>query len=170
MRSGVNLQSNVRKVRARRLGAAATMMLALLSAATASAQVVVSDAWVRGTVPGQDSTGAYMRLAAATDSALVAVNTPVAKVAEIHEMQLQGGVMRMHGIPQIPLPAGKMVELQPGGYHVMLMKLARPLKDGDTVPLKLTVQDAAGSRTTIEINATVRPLTASGASPKKHGH
>ncbi len=165
MDSGAKLHRCVKKSRA------FAAIVASLFAAAAWAQVQVSNAWVRGTVAGQQATGAYMRLAAPADSALVAVSTPVAKVAEIHEMKLEGGVMRMHAIPRIPLPAGKPVELKPGGYHVMLMELTRPLKDGEAVPLTLTVQDATGHRSTVEVKATVRPLAGgSSAPPQGHGH
>jgi periplasmic copper chaperone A len=124
----------------------------------ALAQVSVSDAWVRGTVQGQKATGAFMQITSATDASLVAVTSPVAKVAEIHTMSHEGGVMKMRRIEAISLPAGKPVELGPGGYHVMLMDVGQPLKEGDKVPLTLTFADKAGNRTTQAVSATVRPL------------
>ncbi len=144
-------------------------LLPLLFATAVGAQVTVSDAWIRGTVPGQPSTGAYMRLSSAKDASLVSVSTPVAKVTEIHEMKLEAGVMHMHAVPNVPLPAGRPVEFGPGGYHVMLMELTRPLKDGESVPLTLTVQDATGAKSTVQVKATVRPL-AEGAPPSSHMH
>lgn len=130
----------------------------LAAAAPAAAQVSVSEPWVRGVVPGQTATGAFMRLTAATDETLVAAASPVAKVVEIHQMTMDGGVMRMAAIDKLALPAGKTVELKPGGYHVMLMGLTAPLKDGDTVPLTLTVVDGAGKAQQVKVRATVRGL------------
>ena len=137
----------------------AAFALALLPF-TAQADVSVSDAWVRGTVPGQKVTGAFMQITSATDASLVAVTSPVAKVAEIHTMSHEGGVMKMRRVEAIALPAGKPVELGPGGYHVMLMDVGQPLKEGETVPLTLTFADKAGNRTTLAVSATVRALAA----------
>jgi hypothetical protein len=126
----------------------------------ALAQVAVADPWVRGTVEGQRATGAFMKLTATTDQKLVGAASPVAKIVEIHEMAMEGGVMKMRAIPKLELPAGKATELKPGGYHVMLMALTKPLAEGETVPIALTFEDAAGKRQTIEVKAPVRPLTA----------
>jgi copper(I)-binding protein len=140
--------------------------IALAIAATAvHAEVAVTDAWVRGTVPGQRATGVFMQLASPADTALVAVSSPVAKAAEIHTMSMEGGVMRMRAIASLPLPAGKKVELKPGGYHLMLLDVAQPLKEGEVVAVTLTFTDAAGRRTTQDIKAPVRALT---APPIKH--
>jgi copper(I)-binding protein len=144
----------------------ASLVLAL-AAPAAVAQVVVSDAWVRGTVPGQRATGAFMQLASADGSELVAVSTPAAKVAEIHTMALENGVMKMRAMQSLPLPAGKTVELRPGSFHVMLLDLVAPLKEGDSVPVVLTFADKSGRKTTQEVKATVRALTA-GAATSKH--
>ena len=135
----------------------AGLALALLASA-AHAQIAVKDAWVRGTVTGQKATGAFMQLSSSTDAVLVAATSPVAGVVEIHEMAMDGGVMKMRAIPGLPLPAGKMVDLAPGGYHVMLMDLKQPLKDGEKVPITLTFTDKAGKKTTQDVTAVVRPL------------
>lgn len=139
---------------------------AALLATSAYAEVAITDAWIRGTVPGQRATGAFMQLASPSDSALVAASSPVAGVVEIHEMAMEGGVMRMRAIPRVALPAGKTVELKPGGYHVMLMDLKQPLSEGETVAVTLTFADPAGRRTTQEVKAPVRALTA--RPPMKH--
>ena len=88
----------------------------------------------------------------------MAVSSPAAKIAEIHEMKLEGGVMRMSAMNKLALPAGKAVELKPGSYHVMLMELSKPLNEGDAVSLQLTFEDTAGRKTTQEVKAQVRPL------------
>jgi periplasmic copper chaperone A len=135
-------------------------------AAPALAQVTVSDAWVRGTVPGQKATGAFMSLKSASDAALVSASSPVAGIVEIHEMAMEGGVMKMRAVPKLPLPAGKSVELKPGGYHVMLMDLKQPLKEGDTVPVTLAFTDKDGKKVTQEVKAPVKALTAPAGMPK----
>src|SRR6266545_8099496 len=121
------------------LGAAAALF-----ALAACAQIAVADAWVRATVPGQRTAGAFMQLKSATDAGLVGVSSPIAKVVEIHEMKLDAGVMKMRAVDRLDLPAGKPVALSPGGYHVMLMGVAQPLKEGDRVPLTLVVEDKSG--------------------------
>ena len=122
------------------------------------AAVTATDAWVRGTVPAQKTTGAFVTLESSEDAKLISVTTPAAKVAEIHESMQSQGVMRMHAVDQVPLPAGKRVELKPGGFHVMLVDLSKPLAEGDSVPLTLTIEDKQGKRTQLQVQAPVRPL------------
>jgi len=147
---------------------AATLILAaagLALALPAAAQVSVTDAWVRGTVAGQKATGAFMQLKSPADSALVEAASTAAKIVEIHEMKMEGGMMKMSAIDKLALPAGKAVDLKPGSYHVMLMDLVVPLKEGDTVPLKLTFEDKAGRKQTVEVKAQVKALT-TGSAPR----
>lgn len=143
----------------RKYTAAATCIAALAWAFPASAEVTVSDAWIRGTVAGQKVTGAFMQFKSTSDAALVAVASPSAKFIEIHEMKKEGDVMKMKAIDRLPLPAGKSVDLTPGGYHMMLFDLKGPLKAGDVVPLTLTFEESAGKRSTIEVKASVRALS-----------
>ncbi|MFC0168371.1 copper chaperone PCu(A)C [Pseudoduganella danionis] len=132
--------------------------LFLLAALPAMAQVTVSEAWVRGTVAQQKATGAFMTLSAAQDSRLVAASSPVAGTVEVHEMSMSNDVMRMRQLDSLALPAGKPVKLVPGGYHLMLMQLQRPLADGDKVPLTLEIEDAKQVRSKVTVEAVVRPL------------
>ena len=133
---------------------------ALLATPGAFAQTTVKDAWVRGTVAQQKSSGLFFSITSAKGGRLVSASSPVAGVAEIHEMSMQGDVMKMRALPEgLALPAGKPVQLSPGGYHVMLLDLKQPLKNGESVPLTLTVQDADGKQERIETTATVRPLS-----------
>jgi copper(I)-binding protein len=137
----------------------ATALLALAGAACA--QTTVKDAWVRGTVAQQKASGAFMHITSAQGGKLLSVSTPVAGVAEVHEMAMQGDMMRMRAVPALPLPAGEAVELKPGGYHVMLMDLKQQLKAGESVPLTLVVEGKDGKRETLQINAPVRALAES---------
>jgi len=145
----------------------ASSLLFLATAGTAFAQVTVADPWVRATVAAQKASGAFMTLTAARDARLVEASSPVAGVVEIHEMAMQQNVMRMRAVPGLDLPAGKAVELKPGGYHVMLMELKGPLKAGDMVPITLVFEGPDKSRQTVEVKAMVRPLAGSQA-PMKH--
>ena len=130
----------------------------VFSAAAASAQVTVKDAWVRATVPQQQATGAFMQLQDPQGSKLVSASSPVTPVVELHEMVMENDVMKMRQIPAIELPAGKPLELKPGSYHVMLMSLKQQIKEGETVPLTLVFEGADGKRQSVEVKAAVRPL------------
>lgn len=139
----------------------ATRVAALIAAVglalPASAAVTVKDAWVRGTVPGQSTTGGYLTLRSSDDAKLVAVATPAAKRAEIHSSEMKGGVMRMRPVASVPLPAGRDVAIQ-GDLHLMLIEVTHVLGAGDVVPITLTVEDAHGKRSQVEVRAPVRPL------------
>jgi hypothetical protein len=145
------------------LAAVATLLVAL----PAAAQVTVTDPWVRGTVAGQMATGAFMKLQSAKDARLIEASSPVAGVVEIHEMAMENNVMRMRAVNALALPAGRAVELKPGGYHVMLMDLKQQMKEGEVVPVTLVVE-SAGKRETIEVKAAVRAPTARNDMMKKH--
>lgn len=114
------------------------------SARTPSAAVVVTDAWVRPSVAGQAGTGGFMTLTSDQDLTLQGFSSPVASTAELHEMSLEGDVMRMRPIDALPLPKGQAVQLKPGGHHLMLIGLKTPLKVGTQVPVQLLLKDASG--------------------------
>ena len=142
----------------------ASLFATLLSSATL-AQVAVTDPWVRATVPQQKATGAFMQITAAADVRLVEARSPAANIVELHEMVMEKDVMKMRALPGLDLPAGKTVELKPGGYHVMLIDLKAQVKEGDVVPLTVVVEDKNGKRESIEITAEVRPLNSAGVMP-----
>ncbi len=133
------------------------------------AQVTVTDPWVRATVPTQHATGAFMQLSSKTGSRLVAVSSPLA-TTEIHEMTIQGNVMRMRQIVALDLPAGQTVALKPGGYHVMFFDLKNQIKEGDVVPLTLVFENKDKKRETLELKVPVRALTNSGANAASGHH
>ena len=141
--------------------------LAALIALPALAQTAVRDAWVRGTVAEQKATGAFMQLTSAQGGKLVSASSPAAGVVEIHEMKMEGSTMKMGAIAGLDLPAGKAVELKPGGYHVMLMDLKSPLAAGQTVDLALVVEGKDGKKETLRVKAPVHAL---GAAPAVHKH
>ena len=139
----------------------ALLVLSLLGlAAQASAQTVVEDAWVRATVPGQASTGAFLTLTASADSKLLEAQSPVAKLVQIHQSSMKDDVMSMHEVTSVALPAGQPVVLDPSSYHIMLINLTAQVKEGDKVPLTLIVEDGKGVKQSIAIEATARALNA----------
>jgi copper(I)-binding protein len=132
-------------------------VLAVGFASSATAGVTATDAWVRGMVKGQNATGAFLTITSTEPAKLVGIKSASAPMVEIHTSAMQNGVMQMHAIESIDLPAGKPVQLKPGGNHVMLMGVAKPLGAGDTVPLTLLIE-SGGKRTEVPVQAEVRPL------------
>jgi periplasmic copper chaperone A len=122
-------------------------------------------AWVRLPPPNAPVTAAYMGLANEGDQDLTVVGgeSPVAGTVELHEhAQDAVGVMRMRQVPSLSLPAGGTLNLEPGGLHLMLIDLTRPLTEGETVPVTLRMADGQ----TLEVSAEVRRMTPGHA----HGH
>ena len=145
------------------------LLLMLLCAAPAQAQpVTVKDAWIRGTVQGQSTAGAFMEITGKSAVRLVGVSSPLTQTVEVHHMTMENGVMKMFPVKGIDVPAGKTVKLAPGGYHVMLMNLQKPLNAGDKVPLKLTFESADKKRETLELSVEVRDLKGQPAAQHKH--
>jgi copper(I)-binding protein len=131
--------------------------------------VAVTDAWVRATVQGQKATGAFMKITAKDQAKLVTASSPAAGIVEIHEMKMDKDVMKMAALPSgLELPAGKTVELKPGGYHVMLMDLKAPLAADSTVPVTLTFQDAKGNKTTQDLKLPVKAMATHSHGEHKH--
>ena len=150
--------------------AAAAAAFSLLASA-ALAQTTVKDAWVRGTVAQQMASGAFFQINSASGGKLVSASSPMAGVVEIHEMSMDGSTMKMRALPNgLDLPAGKTIELKPGGYHVMLMDLKAPLKAGESVELSLVVEDKDGKKETIAVKAPVRALGADAGGHGAHKH
>lgn len=127
--------------------------------ATATEGVAVDGAWARTSPAAAENGAAYMTLTAAEDDALVsaAVDPAVAKMVQVHETVMADGdktdmsmangssmseAMTMKEVDKIALPKGEKVELKPGGYHIMLMELAKPLEKGSTIALTLTFEKA----------------------------
>ena len=148
------------------------LLLAMVLTGGVQAQTVdVKNAWVRATVQGQKATGAFMQITAPAASTLVSVSTPVAGLAEVHEMKMDGDVMRMRPLTKgLELPAGKAVQLKPGGYHLMLMDLKLPLQKDTTIPLTLTLRDSKGVQSTQELRVPVLSAAPAGQAEHQHKH
>jgi hypothetical protein len=135
---------------------ALTALAMTLLAARAAPVVQVDQPWVRTTVAEQKTTGAYMTLTSPQGGTLVGASSPVASSVEVHEMKMEGDVMRMRALDTLALPAGQKVEFKPNAYHFMLLGLKHPVKAGDVVPITLEIKDAAGKQQTVEVRASAK--------------
>jgi copper(I)-binding protein len=125
------------------------------STAPSAGAVTVTDAWARATAVLDRPGGAYLviRNPTAQADALIGASSPAAASVEVHETTRDsGGMMGMHAIPRLEIPAGGTVALEPGGFHLMLMGLAKPLAVGDTIDLTLRFERAGP----ITVQAAVR--------------
>lgn len=118
--------------------------------------IIAKEPYVRAVPPGMANTAAFMRLENGdkSDHVLVGAESPVAKVVELHTHIHEGGMMMMRKVDKIALPAGKGVDLQPGGLHIMLLGLVKELQPGETVEVTLVYEDGSKSK----VSATVRSL------------
>lgn len=134
------------------------LLLACLMPLTGLAddQVTITRPWARATMPGQEVGAAYMVLQSATDATLNEVSSPAADSIEIHKMAMKDGVMEMRMMETLPLPAGKAVKLEPGGFHLMLFDLKKPLKPGETLSLSLKIRDKSGKSHTQQIQVPIK--------------
>jgi periplasmic copper chaperone A len=143
-------------------------LLALLPVAPVLAQVNVTGAWARVTVPGQMGTGAFMTLTSKDGARVIGAASPVAGVVEIHEMAMEGNVMKMRAVAALDLPAGQPVELKPGGYHVMLLDLNRTLKIGEKIPISLQIETHDRRLVTMPIEVEVGARAPTPGAGRKH--
>jgi hypothetical protein len=135
------------------------VLLALGCAASAqAADVEVRAPWTRATVRLLKVSVAYMELKSVQGATLLGASSPVAGSVELHEMRMEGDMMKMRAVPRLALPAGKPVALTPGGYHLMLYDLKQQLVEGTRIPIRLELEAAGGRRESIEVQAEVRPL------------
>jgi periplasmic copper chaperone A len=131
------------------------LLAVLTTAVAAQAQVKVDQAWARPTVPGQQGGGGFLSMSSPTADRLISGSTPLAERFELHTMAMKGDVMEMRQVDAIELPAGKTVELKPGGLHVMFIGLKQPLALGSKVPVTLKFEKAG--EVTVEFNVMARP-------------
>ena len=111
--------------------------------------------YARATVAGQPAGGGYLTLQnAGADDRLLSASADVAKSVELHSMSMEGDVMKMRQVEAIDLPAGKTVELKPGGLHIMFIGLKAPFKAGDKFPLKLKFEKAGEVTVQVNVEAT----------------
>jgi periplasmic copper chaperone A len=126
-------------------------------------EIQIGHPYARATAPGQPTGGGYLRLEnhGTAPDRLVSASAEVSGKVELHSMSMEGDVMRMRQVDAIELPAGKAVDLRPGGLHIMFIGLKAPLKEGDKFPLKLRFEK--GGEVTVTVN-----VEGAGASHDKH--
>jgi copper(I)-binding protein len=125
--------------------------------------IKVENAYTRATAPGQQVAGGFLKIEnkGGADQ-LVSASSPAAGEVQLHEMAMDGNVMKMRQVKDIPVPANGSVELKPGGLHLMFMNIKAPLAAGETVPVKLKFAKAGE----VEVKVPVNPTTAT--APMKH--
>lgn len=128
------------------------------TSAHATRSPAISGAWARATVPGQSVGAAYMKIASPVDTNLTGIESDVSQSAEVHSMRRQNGVMQMRAQKQLDVPAGQSIDLAPGGTHLMLLGLKKPLKAGESLQLKMTFVDGAGTKTVVPVRVPIRPF------------
>lgn len=145
----------------------AAILAAPLHATAAGATVQVADPYVRAVPTGQDQTAAYMilRNTGKQDVALVKAESPAARAVELHTVISEGGMMKMRPVPKMDVKADGETKLQPGGFHIMLIGIKEPIKEGASVSLTLNFDD--GSQ--LSVTAPVR-AAAGGMGMPQHNH
>lgn len=141
-----------------------TLALAALSAAIFGApgraddvkagDLVISQAWSRATPGGAKVAGGYLTIEnkGTTADRLVSVSADIAGKAEVHEMAMDNGVMKMRPLDKgLVIDPGKTVKLAPGGNHLMLQELKGPFKQGDKVPLTLEFEKAGKVAVSLDV-------------------
>lgn len=145
---------------------AVVLLMSAASLPAWAANISVTDAWARATMPGQKVSGAYMQIQSDADARLLSVSSPTVPRVEVHEMKMDGDVMRMRELKSVDLPKGKAVSLEPGGFHLMLMNLTKPIAAGELIPLTLVVE-SGGKQQTVEVKAEARAM---GGGMQHHHH
>ena len=122
--------------------------------------VQIENAYTRSTVPGQMAAGGFMKIEnkGALDQ-LISASSPVAGEVQLHEMAMEGNVMKMRQVKEVVVPAGGAVELKPGGMHLMFINIKAPLTAGETVPVKLKAGE-------VEVKMPVNAMGAQGGAMK----
>jgi copper(I)-binding protein len=139
--------------------AVAVLLVAFICNVAMAETVTVSNPWARATVQGQKGAGIFMTLTSPVNTRLVSASSPVAAFGQVHEMRMEGDVMKMHAMKDgLEIPAGKSVELKPGSYHVMLMDLKAPLMKDTTIPVTLVFIDAKGVESKTELTVPVNAM------------
>jgi len=150
-----------KKTKSKKLLALGALAVALTFATPSYAQsakvggLEIENAYTRATVPGQQVAGGFLRIenSGSVVDQLISASSPVAAEVQIHEMAMDGNVMRMRQVKDISVPAGGSVELKPGGYHLMLMNIKTPLAVGEVVPVKLKFAKAGEVEVKLPVKA-----------------
>lgn len=138
------------------------LLLLMLAATPAVAQISVEDAWIRATPPGAKTAAGYIIIRADSADRLLGVTSPAAQRVETHITVQEGDVARMREVKGYDLPANSTLQLKPGGAHLMFVNIKAPMKEGMTVPATLKFEHLGD----FAVEFQVRPL----AGGEQHGH
>ena len=128
----------------------------LISACSKQDSIEIKNQWARASNDGQDVSAAYMTIVSNEDTSLIAIDSDVADVIEIHSMSMENGVMKMRMLDTLDLIAGKPTELIPGGFHLMLFDLKKPLAAGKEAHFTLHFKNKAGQEKTISVTSPIK--------------
>lgn len=128
----------------------------LISACSKQDSIEIKNQWVRASNDGQDVGAAYMTIVSNEDTSLIAIDSDVADVIEIHSMSMENGVMKMRMLDTLDLIADKPTELSPGGFHLMLFDLKKPLTAGKEAHFTLHFKNKAGQEKTISVTSPIK--------------
>jgi copper(I)-binding protein len=142
------------------------LALGFAAGTAAAAPPAVEGAWARATPPSAKTGAVYLTLTADSVDRLIGAQSPAAREVQIHTHVSEGGMSRMMQLPELALPAGEGMRLEPGGLHLMLIDLARPLVAGEQIELRLTLADAGA----VELIVPVLDARASGPRPTAGDH
>ena len=133
----------------------ATLGMAAAAAAVefTAGDITVGDPWSRATAGAAKNGVVYLTIVnrGSTADRLVAASAPVAGMASLHESAMEGGVMKMRPVRAVAVGPGETVVLRPGGLHIMLMNLKRPLREGEMFPVDLTFEETGTIRVQVMV-------------------
>jgi copper(I)-binding protein len=148
----------------------AGLVAMLVAVQSTAGEVKTDDVWTRATAPGQDTAMVQLVITSKQDAKLIGASSKVAQSAELHSMVHEHGMMKMRQIDELDLPAGKAVDFETAGYHLMLLGLKNPLKAGTKTEVVLTVRLADGKEKKVKVQAIVKPLTETSDHEHMHHH
>ncbi len=128
----------------------------LLIVQIAKADIVISDAWLKPTIAGKTVTSAYLKISTDKPVKLIGGSAKLASSVEIHEMKMDGDVMRMRQIEELPILPHSPTELKPGGLHLMLVGLKKPIEENSMVLIRLTFKAEDGQKKNISVKAKAK--------------
>jgi copper(I)-binding protein len=113
----------------------------------------VRNAWASPTPGGVDVSAGYLTIINETgaEDRLVGASSPRAAEVSVHEMSMDGGVMRMRMLDGLPIPAGAEITLEPGGLHLMFMGVTQPFTEGEEIAVQLTFANAGAVDVTMPV-------------------
>ncbi|QWD74831.1 copper chaperone PCu(A)C [Polynucleobacter sp. TSB-Sco08W16] len=136
------------------LGLCSSLMAQGVAKTVSTDAIKIDDAFTRATAPGQQVAGGFMKIEnkGNVPDQLLSASSPAAGEVQLHEMAMDGNVMKMRQVKDIAVPANGSVELKPGGYHLMFMSLKGPFVAGESVPVKLKFAKAGDVEVKFPVN------------------